>query len=662
MVKMIRSAAVTVLAALIAIFMCAGTAAAAEPVHTTGPVTDETGSVSDVSAIESSLESLQDATGYPLRVVFVDTFDSYNSDQWAEQSFIASGLSQSDSLLAVAIDSRQFSVYAGGSGFTVDELQEAVNSTAVLDKWRDGDWSGGISELTQQLAGADSANVPNSDSQDSGRTSQESSSSSAAIWFLLLIVLAGGIFLIVRSRRKKVAVAAKASTDLRSLQKQASAALLAADDGVRAAAGELEFARAEFGIEATRQFSDALTRAKSAVQQAFEIQKKLDDDTPETPAQQSQMNAQIVALTAQAQQAIAEQERDFQQMRDLSSRVMENLDEQETRVSEIAAQLDSAEPQLQSLKVTYPASALESLSTYPAQARALLDAATKAIQEGRAAGSSGDKSKAVPYARIAEDALRQARVLADQCANARTSLAEAQTKVAQGIASLSADISDAKRLGQGDSVIAARQADAEKAVTYASGSGIDPFRALDQLTQAENALDAVLTGVRSAEQNTNKARELADRNRSNAQAVINEADTYIDRYTHYVPQRARTQLAAAQASFAAGDANKDPREALPYYEQAKTQAQDALNIARNAVSDESQRRSGGMSSPQSGTNWGSILGGMIIGSLLSGGGHHHGGFSSGSFGGGFSGGGGFGGGGFGGGFGGGRGGGFGGSF
>lgn len=635
----------SVMTALLALMMAmvgfGGVAFAEEPITIKTNVTDETGTVSDVSAIETTLMELRDQTGNSLYVVFVNDFGDTGYQSWARQSFQQTGLDNDDSLIAIAVDSHQMSVHSGGSGFTKDQLEKAINS-AVTDKWHNDDWAGGFDALSKNLSGGGGF-------------------SGTSIIILLVLLAAGGAFLYIRSTRQKKAVERKATTDLLALQKQASEALLGADDGVRAAAGELEFARAEFGIEATAPFAAALAQAQQAVQQAFHIQKRLDDDIPETPQEQVQLNSQILQLTGNARTTIAQHEAGFQEMRDLASRVLENLDEQETRSREIASRVETARAQLDSLKMMYPESALESLSSYPAQIETLLNAAHQAINEGRTIATQGEKSSAVPYARLAEDALRQARSLADNVANARGALEKALADVRTGVASISSDVSDAKRLGKGDALIAARQADAERVIAYASGSQVDPFRAVAQLTEAENALDAALAGVRNAEEIRQKAQQMAERNRAAARSSIDEADEYIDRYSRYVPGRARTQLAAANAAFAGGDASRDPQGASSSYEQANSLAKDALLIATRGVNDAQRSQFGGGPMRNSGSDWGSILGGMIIGSLLSGGNdRHHGGFSSGSFGG--FGGGGFGGGGFSGGGGGGGGGSFGGSF
>ncbi|XCB30801.1 hypothetical protein RQN30_05440 [Arcanobacterium hippocoleae] len=93
------------------------------------------------------------------------------------------------------------------------------------------------------------------------------------------------------------------------------------DDSVRSAAAELEFARAEFGIQATQDFESALRNAKQALDRGFALRRLLEDPDPETPAQQRQMNNEILDLVSQAQTVLTRQQKGFNKLRDLAARV-----------------------------------------------------------------------------------------------------------------------------------------------------------------------------------------------------------------------------------------------------------------------------------------------------------------------------------------------------
>lgn len=629
------------LAFLAAGFIFAPAAVADDPFAITTTVTDSTGTVSNIDEVTERLRSLQTETGKSLRIVFTDDFGSVSSEDWATDTGELSNLGNLDAVIAIATESRQYSIASGGDGFTKDEMEDAINSN-VTTKWGSGDWAGGTLLLADNLENAEKFNW-------------------APLGAGVVIVGGAAGAVAVAGKRRKSKAAATTAAEIEKLEKEAAQQLLTADDGVRAAAGELEFARAEFGIEATSSFDSVLASAKQALQQAFEIRKLLDDEIPETPAQKLQMNSQIVSLASEAQKTIATQEKNFQELRNMAATVEQHLDELDTRAAELAGQLKNADAQLNSLALTYSESALATLRTYPGQILTLLGAVADAVKEGRAIAGAGENNKAVPYARLGEDTLRQARGLASQIANARGYFEQTRAHMQECISSISQDVVDAKRLGRGDSVIATRQAAAEKALAYATGNAVDPVRAVNELTAAENALDAALAGVRSAEENQKRAMDMVRRNQMAAQSTIDEADAYIDRYSRYVPSNARTQLAAARRNYAEALAAQDMVKRAQLLDQARSQAATAQSIAEKAVREEERRRNQGWSGNnggrRGGSDMGAVLGGMIIGSILSGGNSgHRGGFSSGSFGGGGRGGG-FGGGGFGGGFGGGGGGG-----
>ena len=616
-------------------FLFAPMAVADDPFPITTTVTDSTGKISGLDQVTERLRGLQTETGNSLRIVFTDDFGSVKSDDWAIETGNLSNLGNLDAVVAVATDTRQFSVASGGDGFTEQELLDAINSD-VLTKWGDGDWVDGALLLADNLENAGKFNW-------------------APLGVGIVVVGGAAGAMAVTSKRRKSKSAAATAAEIEKLEKEAAQQLLTADDGVRAAAGELEFARAEFGIEATSSFDKVLASAKQSLQQAFEIRKLLDDDIPETPTQQLQMNSQIISLASEAQKAIAAQEENFQELRNMAATVEQHLDELDTRAAELAGQLRNADAQLNSLALTYSESALETLRTYPGQILTLLGAVADAVKEGRALAAAGENNRAVPYARLGEDTLRQARGLASQIANARDYFEQARARMSESIASISQDVVDAKRLGRGDSVIATRQASAERALAYATGNVVDPVRAINELTAAENALDAALAGVRSAEENHKRAVDMVRRNQMTAQSTIEQADAYIDRYSRYVPSNARTQLAAARRNYTEALAARDMMKRAQLLDQARTQATTAQNIAEKAVREEERRRNqgwgnngygNGYGGRRGGSDFGSVLGGMIIGSILSGGNSgNRGGFSSGSFGGGGFGGGGFGGGG-----------------
>ena len=284
----------------------AAPAFAEEPEQLKSTVTDTAGVISNEKALQDALASARDKTHKSVYIVFVKNFGSKTTDTWAKEAFRKSGLSRSDSLIAVATETNRFSLFAGGSGYSVAELRKALDGSGVYDKWRSGDWAGGAKSVVSNLE-ENATKKEGADSKGAGESKGSGLSGSTAALLIGVPAVgagaAGGVY-VWRRRKKGKELEAKNADDLASLSKRAARQLLETDDGVRGAAAELEFARAEFGVEATKQFAEALAFAQDSLQKAFVVRQALDDDIPETPQQQWEMNQRILALTASAREAI----------------------------------------------------------------------------------------------------------------------------------------------------------------------------------------------------------------------------------------------------------------------------------------------------------------------------------------------------------------------
>ena len=613
----------------------AAPAFAEEPEELKSTVTDTAGVISNEKALRDALASTQDKTHKSVYIVFVKNFGSKTTDTWAKDAFRKSGLSRSDSLIAVATETHRFSLFAGGSGYSVTELRKALDGSGVYDKWRSGDWAGGAKSVVSNLE-ENALKKEEADSEGAGESKGSGISGSTAALLIGVPAVgagaAGGVY-VWRRRKKGKELEAKNAEDLASLSKRAARQLLETDDGVRGAAAELEFARAEFGVEATKQFAEALASAQDSMQKAFVVRQELDDDIPETPQQQWEMNQRILALTASARESITAQEQGFQNLRNLSARVDQHLAELQTRADELDGQRDILVAEIDNLALTYSQAALATLRTYPDQIATLVTSARSSIASGRHSASEGKRNEAVAFARMAEETLGHAAAKAEEIKKAHGSLDDAFQKVHAALASISSDVVDAKRLGAGNPVIAAKQADAEKAIAAHSNGDVDPIKALSELAAAEDALDAALVDVRNADEIRKRKEEASQRNRGIAQQTIDRVEK-IEGYGRYADQKARTLLATARENIAKGDSAQSPDAKDDYYKAAVSaadRAEDRVMDLRERDShryDYDARDGGGI-----GRTMGGMLAGMVLGSLFNGGNddRHGGGFSTGSF-------------------------------
>ncbi len=444
---------------------------------------------------------------------------------------------------------------------------------------------------------------------------------------------------------------------LEVLAKQAGGALVAADAALRTADEERSYAQAQFGLSATDAFSAALATAREHVTRSFELRKILDDDIPETEPQQRQMYGEILQRCTQAQEAIKAQQEAFRERRGLEANLPTAIAETAQRAQETQQAISTAQSLLVTLGATYPASALTSVSQAPERAQRLLDAGRTALDQARDSAQGGSQSAAVEQVRIAQGAIAQAGVLAAQVTGARTRLESAATDLQAGIASLSADLVDAQRLGGQipSAALAPLVADAEAAVAQgrevSTASG-DPLAALDHLARAESALDAALAPARAKEDNDNRARAQVVSRLARLNDQVSAVTSYVTTHRGAVGASARTALseAARHASAATSLQVSDPSAAL-----AQVAAGEPLVVQAQQLAEADVRNGDWTGGRGSGRGGGGLdLGSLVLGGiLLGGGGHHHdhggwggsswggGGFSGGGFsGGGFSGGGG----------------------
>ncbi|WP_455952155.1 TPM domain-containing protein [Arcanobacterium haemolyticum] len=533
-----------------------------------------------------------------LWVVTVDDFDGLAPDNWTTKTFEKSGLRAGDGLLAISVGTSE--LYAYSPDGSIKELLNNATSQDVLDKFHDGDWDGGIAlfgEHVRQLRSGGAA------PQAPGGTSAPN-----VLPVVGVLGLAGaGVAGFAYRKKKKAAVAQGES--LAELAKKASGELLAADDDVRSGITELEFARAEFGVGETREFTDSLAQAQAQVKRAFDVRRLLDDDDPETPEEQRQMNTEILQLASSAREAMRAQAEKFSQMRDLAGRLGAKLSDLAEREQEIRSSLALAKDKITNLAYAFPRESLTTLSSYPAQVASLLSAAQEHLASARRLEAGGDKNQGVQYARLAEGALDQAAQLMDRIDKAPQMLENAREQLARGIASLSSDIADAKRLGGGDSTIALRQKEAEAVVARATaGESVDLILMNDQLAEAESNLDMALAGVRAADEQATRVRANLDRFHGQISAKLDRLDEDVTRYRELVSAETRTLLQRAHSALTSV-------ESMPASEQLAgySSAMDYATRAERALSsDIADYRNAGQHSSKA------ELGGELAGAILTG--------------------------------------------
>ena len=621
-------------------------------------VTDELG-ILDASKAQQAVDTMSSKYGVGLWVLTVSD-SSQKASAIAAQAFKDTKLGRDDMLLVINIPS-------DGSASKSYKLQAHSNSS----KFSESDYKRIDSAIKKQLSAGNYddavAAIPDNMSGSSGSGSSGDSGSSALP--LLLgggAVAAGGAAawtvykrrknkenddMLFGKRRNQGAAggapgnqpAGPAAMTVEQLRTQAGSALVQADDTVRAAAEELSYAQAQFGLSATDAFTAALDSARKHLSRCFELRKILDDDIPETEPQQRQMYTEILQHCSEAVGEIRAQEEAFNKRRGIEANLPTSIAETAQRADETEQAIVMAETILVTLSAAYPASSLTSVAQAPEQARRLLAAGRTALDQARASVEASQEATAVEQVRIAQGSIAQAGQLAAQVTGARERLQSAAKDLEAAIASISSDLVDAKRLEGAvpAATLAPLVADAEAAVAegrQASGANPsgDPLAALDHLARAEAAIDAALAPAREREENDSRARASLGSRLARLNSQVESVTSYITTYRGAVGPSARTALseAARHATAATTVQTTDPVAAL-----AEVAAAEPLVAQAQALAEADVRGSSSSWSPNSGERYsysrdygrsggGLDLGSLLLGGLLLGGGHNYGGWSS----------------------------------
>ena len=617
-------------------------------------VTDELG-ILDASKAQQAVDTMSSKHGVGLWVLTVSD-SSRKASAIAEQAFKDTKLGRDDMLLVINIPS-------DGSASKSYKLQAHNNSS----KFSESDYKRIDSALKKQLSAGNYddavAAIPENMSGSSGSGSSHNSGGSGSSALPVLLgggaVAAGGAaaWTVYKRRKNKEnddmlfgkrrnqggapgnQPAGPAAMTMEQLRTQAGSALVQADDTVRAAAEELSYAQAQFGLSATDAFTAALDSARKHLSRCFELRKILDDDIPETEPQQRQMYTEILQHCSEAVGEIRAQEEAFNKRRGIEANLPTSIAETAQRADETEQAIVMAETILVTLSAAYPASSLTSVAQAPEQARRLLAAGRTALDQARASVEASQDATAVEQVRIAQGSIAQAGQLAAQVTGARERLQSAAKDLEAAIASISSDLVDAKRL-EGSvpaATLAPLVADAQAAVEQgrqASGANPtgDPLAALDHLARAEAAIDAALAPAREREENDSRARASLGSRLARLNSQVESVTSYITTYRGAVGPSARTALseAARHATAATSVQTTDPVAAL-----AEVAAAEPLIAQAQALAEADVRGSSSSSwGPRSGEGYsysggygrsggGLDLGSLLLGGLLMGGGHNN---------------------------------------
>lgn len=298
-----------------------------------------------------------------------------------------------------------------------------------------------------------------------------------------------------RSRDAREDEAARRDAD--KAAQQANDRLSQADQEVRDAEKEWDYARAQFGIAATEQFRNRIKEAKQALSRGDSLLKQC--RTTYNPANKKSLASQIINELDTQLGLLRDAQAPFSTKRSERTALPTRLAEAQERLAEELADVERSREELATIASIYPGTVLAALEDNPNKAASLLTSARSAIESAQAIIDT-DTELATSAVDTAERALLMAYHEMNAIFTAKQDLDHIEDRLGAAIASLSSDIEEADRLQTDRTLLAPLITDARAAITRAQEALIhndNPLDALEHARTVEAKLDATLDPLRS---------------------------------------------------------------------------------------------------------------------------------------------------------------------
>ena len=626
----------SLIAVLTAILLALGLPAlAASPMSISDSVTDPDGwlSSADRSSIESAT-SRAASSGKPVKVVVVANFSGVDAASWCQTSVARSSLTNGTVVYVIAYSQRRDAAcsYNGPSSSSLESAVRASEAQLTPNPLTSSAVANGVNAFVNSYvngaSSSGSSSTSSSYSSNAGATNDDTGSLFGM--FVMFLLLVGGVIAVAigvsrSSRRNRLAAQQAAQVDAESAARAAQEAnrqLLSADEQVRTAADELNYARAQFGLNSTDEFARAIEAGKAAVSRGFSAQGQMNSAT--LPAEQLRLATAIMQDLGTNMNPLSAIQASFATKRAEQASLPERIAEARERLAEELTDLERAKSELASISALYPAQMLASLQDNPEQASALLTSARTALDTAEASAPT-DRAHAASALDTALRALTMANHQTDAIFSAKSDLDAIRDRLVAAISSISSDITDVNELNTDPAVFNPMVADAHAAIAEAQAALAntgDPLAALEHLRMSEATLDAALEPLRTKEEAYEKARAAAEAQISLAESAVAQAQRYvqgrrgaIDLELRSTLNNAETALSTAQRSL-----EDDP-------EAASTHAMNARALADSVMATPIQNFGGSWGQPTTGNGsyTGSSLGDFLLWSTLfsNSGSHHH---------------------------------------
>lgn len=539
---------------MLALVVGGAPAYATEALTTSGHVTDPDGFLSDDerAQLESDAESLRSTYGAIIDAVVVPNFSDQEPSVWCRATLEKSRTAEKGILYVVSYEDGT-DMYCADAQFARnlttdpslkqtfdDALANARNNYTSAPLTSDA-VSAGISSFISYIDTASYIHAHVHRHNVAMQQGQDSRSEDDKTHIAIVIIIAGGLlvltlFLKLREQAQDDG-SATTSADLTPLvdpvrrealrvAAEARRRLSEAEQQVRAAEEDWNFARAQFGSAAAEQYGRRLEAAKAAVARGFDTHKQI-EQTPDSHAKR-RLATTITEDLDKNLPPLQDARKEFDAQRAKRSSLPTQLADARERLVEELADLERSKEELSSIAGLYPASMLASLQDNPQRAAQLLESARAAL-ETAGAHLDTDATRAASALDTAQRALTMANAQTDAIFSAKTDLDAFRERLTVSIGSVSTALTDAKQLDPSDAFSPLLD-EAEAAITRgqrALVSDEDPLGALENLRDVELRLEAVLAPLMTQEEARRKATETAQRHIRDADAALTWARKYL---------------------------------------------------------------------------------------------------------------------------------------
>ena len=625
----------SLIAVLTAMLLALGLPAlAASPMSISDSVTDPDGwlSSADRSTIESAT-SRAASSGKPVKVVVVANFSGTDAQSWCGQILDRSSLANGTVVYVIAYDQRRDAACTdnGAPSATLQSAVRASEAQMTSNPLTSSAVANGVNAFVSTYVNGTSTSGSSStgSSHSSNAGAQGDDTGSLFGMFVMFLLLVGGVIAVAigvarSSRRNRLAAQQAAQVDAESARhatQEANRQLLSADEQVRTATDELNYARAQFGLNSTDEFARAIEAGKAAVSRGFSAQAQMNSAT--VPTEQLRLATAIMQDLGANMNPLSTIQASFATKRAEQASLPERIAEARERLSEELTDLERAKSELTSISALYPAQMLASLQDNPEQASALLTSARTALDTAEASAAT-DRAHAASALDTALRALTMANHQTDAIFSAKSDLDAIRDRLVAAISSISSDITDVNELNTDPAVFNPLVADAHAAIAEAQAALAntgDPLAALEHLRMSEATLDAALEPLRTKEEAYEKARTAAEAQISLADSAVSQAERYVQGRRGAIDLELRSTLNNAETalSTARRSLEDDP-------EAASTHAMNARALADAVMATPIQNFGGSWGQPTTGNGsfTGSSLGDFLLWStLFSSSGSHH---------------------------------------